>query len=50
MKSLELPEFVAKFDPNEPRDDRGKWTTGGLGVLEGVAEVHPPQPRLPRQA
>jgi hypothetical protein len=26
-----LGDFLAKYDPNEPRDRRGRWTTGGAG-------------------
>jgi hypothetical protein len=24
--------FLAKYDPNEPRDERGRWTTGGANA------------------
>lgn len=26
-----VDDFLAKYDPNEPRDWRGRWTTGGAG-------------------
>src|SRR5471032_718022 len=26
-----VDNFLAKYDPNEPRDWRGRWTTGGVG-------------------
>jgi hypothetical protein len=26
-----VDEFLAKYDPDEPRDWRGRWTTGGAG-------------------
>ena len=30
--------LLAKFDPNQPRDDQGRWTTGGGGgfVMDGA--------------
>lgn len=29
-------ETTEKFDPDEPRDERGRWTTGGSGPGEGT--------------
>ncbi|SFK11075.1 hypothetical protein [Methylocapsa palsarum] len=32
---LDLPAEVQKFDPGQPRDEQGRWTSGGSGVAEG---------------
>jgi hypothetical protein len=33
-----VEDFLAKYDPNEPRDWRGRWTTGGGGTGVPVAK------------
>ncbi|WP_244406146.1 hypothetical protein [Methylocella silvestris] len=36
-KSLgfDLPAGLKKFNPDQPRDEHGRWTSGGAGVAEG---------------
>ncbi len=35
---FELPKGLRKFDPGQPRDDHGRWTSGGGGGDAGSAE------------
>ena len=34
---FDLPEGLKKYDPDEPRDDHGRWTTGGASGTQPAA-------------
>jgi hypothetical protein len=39
---VEKPQYSRKaFDPDEPRDEAGKWTDGGGGGTDGGTDKHP---------
>jgi hypothetical protein len=48
---FDLPEGLAKYNPDEPRDDHGRWTTGGASGTQPAAaadaasgpDLHPAQ-------
>ncbi len=52
----EFAAFAEDYDPNEPRDDKGRWTKGGAGKEGGAranarkaARVRATPPRLPSE-
>lgn len=34
QKIADNPEFASKYDPNQPRDDHGRWTSGGKSGMD----------------
>jgi hypothetical protein len=45
-----VDDFLAKYDPNEPRDWRGRWTTGGGGDAAPQPASTPSRPAAPSSA
>ena len=46
LLKLAIKARKAGFDPNQPRDDRGRWADSGFGDLQMIAAG---MPRIPRQ-
>jgi len=42
-----VADVLAKYDPNEPRDARGRWTTGGASGPDDSPRSATPQPAVP---
>ena len=45
MRIARTEEALAKYDPDEPRDWRGRWTTGSVGAPASPAVPEARQPR-----
>lgn len=44
-----VDDFLVKYDPDEPRDRRGRWTTGGFGGASKPAAPRRAESRTPRR-
>jgi hypothetical protein len=45
-----VDQALAKYDPNEPRDERGRWTIDGATRRNAAIRQIPPMPTLPTHA